>query len=129
MPCRQTIAVVMLLVAICACSKHQSSFDQECISVQTQLSAGNEPIHSDGPRRDGYSLHASWQFEFRGDRDAAMKAFETRIPAGYKPTQRTPSGLGFARSDGNDSFYLTLAFDSTAQGSTPVKVNLRSMPD
>ncbi len=129
MPVRQVIAVAMLLVAVCGCSKHDSSFDQECRSVRAQLSAGVEPTHSDGPRRDGYSLSASWQFEFRGNQDAALKSFASHIPAGYKPTQRTVSELGFARSDGNDSFYLTLTFDAASQDSTTVRVNLRSIPD
>ena len=129
MPVRQAIAVTMLLVAVCGCSKYDSSFDQECRSVRAQLSAGVEPTHSDGPRRDGYSLNASWQFEFRGNRDAAMRSFESRIPAAYKPMQRTASELGLVRSDGNDSFSLTLTFDSAAQDSTTVRVNLRSIPD
>ncbi len=129
MPARQVIAVALLLLVICGCDKRESSFDQECRSVKGKLSAVTEPTHSDGPRRDGYSMIASWQFEFRGDRDAAMKAFETGIPAGYKPTQRTPSELGFARSDGNDRFSLTLTFESAAQDSTTVRVNLRSIPD
>ncbi len=129
MPVRQFVAITLLLVCMCGCDKRDSTFDQECRSLQTQLSAVAEATHSDGPRRDGNSLNASWQFEFRGNRDAAMKSFENRIPVGYKPTQRTPSELSFARYAGNDSFYLTLTFDSGAQDSTTVRVNLRSIPD
>ncbi len=129
MPVRHFVAITLLLVCMCGCDKRDSTFDQECRSMRTQFSAVAEATHSDGPRRDGYTLNASWQFEFRGNRDAAMKSFENRIPVGYKATQRTASELGFARSDGNDSFSLTLTFDAAARDLTTVKVNLRSIPD
>lgn len=129
MPLRQVVAVTMLLVALCACDKRNSSFDQECRSVQTQLSRGTEPTQSSGPKQGGDSTEASWQFNFQGDRDAAIKAFEARIPAGYKQVQRNDSELGYSRFDGSDSFYLTLKFNPATQGSTTVAVNLKSTPD
>jgi|SRR5581483_11491106 len=129
MPPRQVIAVALLLVALCSCNRRDSSFDRECRSVQTQMSAGTEPAQFSGPKQDGYSIDASMQLNFRGDRDAAMKAFEARIPAGYKQVQRTESDLSYSRFDGSDSFYLTLKFDRGTQGSTTVTVNLRSTPD
>lgn len=132
MPVLRFVAIVLFLVGVCGCDKRDSTFDQECRALQGQLSAVAAPTQFSGPKQDGYSVEASWQFGFQGDHDSAMKAFEARIPASYKPIRRTPSELRFARFDGNDSFYLTFTFDSTASGSTAstaVKVNLRSTPD
>ena len=117
-----------MLVA-CACNKAQSAFQQEYRSVQKTLSGGAEPTQASQPRQNGYALEASLQYEFQGHKEAAIKAFQARIPADYNLVRQTSSELTFARFDGHDSFYLTLSFDSSKQDSTTVLVVLRSLPD
>jgi hypothetical protein len=117
-----------MLVA-CACNKAQSSFEQEYRSVQKTLSANAEPTQVTRPRQNGYASEASWQYEFQGQKEAGMKVFQARIPAGYKAVRQTSSELTFARFDGHDSFYLTLSFDSAKQDSTTVLAVLKSLPD
>jgi hypothetical protein len=112
-----------------ACNKAQSSFEQEYRSVQRTLSANAEATQDSRPRQNGYASEASWQYEFPGQKKAAMKTFATRIPAGYKPVRQTDSELSYARFDGHDSFYLTLSFSSAKQDSATVLVVLKSLPD
>jgi hypothetical protein len=127
---RRTVAVTALLVvALCACNKRDSSFEQECKLIEEKLSSGAESTRTKAPRQNGYGSEASWRYEFQGNRDAAMKTYEARIPAGYSPVRQTTSELDFARYDGHDSFHLTLTFDAVKQDSTTVQVQLRSLPD
>jgi hypothetical protein len=127
---RRTVAITALLVvALGACNKRDSSFEQERKLIEEKLSSGAESTRTKVPRQNGYGSEASWRYEFQGDKDAAMKTYEARIPAGYSRVRQTASELDFARYDGHDSFHLTLTFDATKQDSTTVQVQLRSLPD
>lgn len=126
---RAVAATALLVFALCACNKHASSFEQECRSVQKALSANAEATQDTRPRQNGYASEASWQYELQCQKEAAMKTFEARIPAGYKLVRQTGTELSFARFDGHDSFYLTLSFVSAKQDSTTVVVKLKSLPD
>lgn len=126
---RAVTATALLVLALCACNKRDSSFEQECRSVQKALSANAETTQDTRPRQNGYAWEASWQYELQGQKEAAMKTFDARIPAGYKLMRQTATELSFARFDGHDSFYLTLSFVSAKQDSTTVLVKLKSLPD
>jgi hypothetical protein len=128
-PRRAVTATALLVLALCACNKRDSSFEQERRSVQKALSANAETTQDTRPRQNGYAWEALWQYELQGQKEAAMKTFETRIPAGYKLVRQTGTELSFARYDGHDSFHLTLTFDAAKQDSTTVQVQLRSLPD
>jgi hypothetical protein len=129
MPPRALAATALLMLVFCACDKGQTPFEQEYRMVQKTLSGDAEPMQATRPRQNGYASEASWQYEFQGQKEAAMKTFATRIPAGYKLERQTDSELSFARFDGHDSYYLTLSFDSAKQDSTTVLVVLKSLPD
>lgn len=129
MPPRTLAATALLVLVLCACNKAQSSFEQEYRSVQKTLSANAEATQNSRPRQNGYTSEASWQYEFQGQKEAAVKTFNSRIPPGYKLVRQTGTELSFARFDGHDSFYLTLTFVSAKQDSTTVRVVLRSVPD
>jgi hypothetical protein len=117
------------MLVFCACNRGHSSFEQEYRSVQVALSGDAEPTQASRPRQHGYASEASWQYEFQGHKEAAMKIYQARIPAGYNRVRQTSSELSLAKFDGHDSFYLTLSFESAKQDSTTVLVVLKSLPD
>jgi hypothetical protein len=118
------------MIGLSACNRSGgSAFERECRAVQISWSGEANLIQTSNPRLAGTAMEAAWEYAFPGGKDAAIKTFQARVPAGYSAVRETSSELEFARFDGHDSFHLTVSFNSPRQDSTTVAVLLKSFPD
>ena len=130
---RAALAAAFLLLVLCACpDERRSSFEQERQSVQKAFLSAGKLIRSGEVRQNGNVMASSWDYEFAGNKDAAIQAFGASKPDGYKSIRQGDSEIVFAKFDGHDSFQVIATFappDSANRGSTAVSVVLQGFPD
>jgi hypothetical protein len=123
----------VLVMMLCGCpDRSESSFEQERQSVQKTWSATAELVRTGDVRRNNYTMEASWEYDFAGERSAAVEAFAKTKPANYELLHRTDTRLTFSRYDGHDSYQIVVTFgapDAATQKSTKVAVVLKGFPD
>lgn len=76
-------------------------------------------------------MASSWDFEFTGNKDAAVKAFSANKPNGYNSIGQRDSEIVFTRFDGHDSFQVIATFSTPdpAGRKSAVSVVFKSYPD
>lgn len=120
-------------MAFCGCSHEMSSpFHRERSRVEKTLSAVGELLKTNEIKQSGTVMECSWDYEFAGEKSAAVSAFRKSQPNGYAVTSVSDSELVFGRFDGHDTFQVSLKFarsPSTDRVVTAVSAVLRGYPD
>jgi hypothetical protein len=132
MPRPLLLAAVFFLLMLCACpDERRSSFEQERQSVQKALSGAGELARTHEVKQNGNMIESSWDFEFAGDKVAAVKSLNASKPDGYTSIRQGDSEVVFAKFDGHDSFQVIATFSTPdpAGRMLAVSVVLKSYPD
>ncbi len=121
---------VFLVLSLCACSKPRpSTFESEAHWLQAVWAGDAVLKHTGTPRGNASWIEETWDYQFSGGPEAAVKLFRSHTPMGYTIVRQTDSELLLSRFDGHDSYQLTLTFEDSIGQKTTATVNLKSFPD
>ena len=122
------VAAALLVASLATSCARSDAFETELRRVRGAL-GGDRVTGQSRPDASGYGSVAYWQYQVIGDVAGVASDVARRVPKDYRQVEQSAGILEFARREGDDDYYLSLALSAAGPGQTSVSATLRCLPD